>query len=92
MFFVAAYDVSDDQRRTKIAKILEDFGDRAQYSVFEMELDRSERLDELRRRLEQVIDPAADGIRVYFLCQSCREKAMVLGQGQIYRDEDTYVI
>jgi CRISPR-associated protein Cas2 len=92
MFFVVAYDVSDDQRRTRIAKILEDFGDRAQYSVFELQLHRPEQLNELRGRIEQVMDPAADGVRVYFLCQSCREKATVLGQGQIYRDEDTYVI
>jgi len=92
MFYVVAYDIRDDQRRTKVAKILEDFGDRAQYSVFEMALDRSEQLEKLRYRLEGVIDPAADGVRVYFLCQSCREKAAVLGQGQIYRDEDIYVI
>jgi CRISPR-associated protein Cas2 len=92
MFFVVAYDVSDNQRRTRIAKILEDFGDRAQYSVFEMQLNSHEQLSELRGRIEQVMDSAADGVRVYFLCQSCREKATVLGQGQIYRDEDTYVI
>ncbi|GIX48025.1 MAG: hypothetical protein KatS3mg131_2236 [Candidatus Tectimicrobiota bacterium] len=29
MFYVVAYDISDDQRRLKVAKILEDFGDRA---------------------------------------------------------------
>lgn len=92
MFYVVAYDIRDDQRRTKVAKILEDFGDRAQYSVFEMALDRSEQLDKLRHRLEGVIDPAADGVRVYFLCQGCRQKAIVLGQGQIYRDEDVYII
>ena len=92
MFFVVAYDISNDQRRNKVAKILEDFGDRAQYSVFEMELIRPEQLNDLRSRVEQVIEPTADGVRVYFLCQNCREKATVLGQGQIYRDEDTYVI
>ncbi len=34
MFYVVAYDISDDRRRTKVAKILEDFGDRAQYTDF----------------------------------------------------------
>ena len=92
MFYVVAYDICDDRRRTKVAKILEDFGDRAQYSVFDMDLDCPERFDELRRRLDSVIDPAADGVRAYFLCKSCRDKVMLLGQGQIYRDEDVYVI
>jgi len=92
MFYVVAYDICDDRRRTKVAKILEDFGDRAQYSVFEMDLDCSERFDELRRRLDGVINPAADGVRAYFLCKACRDKVMLLGRGQIYRDEDVYVI
>jgi CRISPR-associated protein Cas2 len=92
MFYVAAYDIHDDQRRTKIAKILEDFGDRAQYSVFEMDLDRPERIEELHKRLKSVIEPATDGVRVYFLCQGCRDKITILGQGQVYRDEDVYVI
>jgi CRISPR-associated protein Cas2 len=92
MFYVVTYDISDDQRRTKVAKILEDFGDRAQYSVFEMDLDRPERLEELHRRLDSTIDPTTDGVRVYFLCQGCRDKIMILGQGQVYRDEDVYVI
>jgi len=92
MFYVVAYDIRDDRRRIKVAKILEDFGDRAQYSVFEMELNHLDQLAELCHRLESVIDPAQDGVRVYFLCKSCRDKAMVLGQGQLYRDEDVYVI
>jgi CRISPR-associated endonuclease Cas2 len=60
VFFVVAYDISDDQRRAKLAKTLEDFGDRAQYSVFEMVLNHYEQLDELRPRIEQLIDPTTD--------------------------------
>src|SRR5262249_18952583 len=92
MFYVVAYDICDDQRRAKVAKILEDFGDRAQYSVFEMDLDHLERFEALRRRLESTIDPATDGVRLYFLCKDCRDKATLLGQGQLYRDEDVYVV
>ena len=92
MFYVVAYDVRDDRRRTKVAKILEDFGDRAQYSVFEMELDRPERIEALRQRLEKTIDPSEDGVRTYFLCRDCRNKATVLGQGDLYRDEDVYIV
>lgn len=92
MFYLVTYDISDDQRRTKVAKILEDYGDRVQYSVFEMELEYTDQLTDLCQRLEQVIDRQEDGVRVYFLCQGCRAKIAILGQGQVYRDEDVYII
>jgi len=92
MFYVVTYDIPDDQRRTKVAKILEDFGDRVQYSVFEMELEHLKQLDEMRSRLESVIDPQADGVRIYFLCQGCRAKIMILGQGEVYTDQEVYII
>ena len=92
MFYLVAYDIPDDQRRTKVAKILEDFGDRVQYSVFEMELDHAEQLGEMQSRLEGVIDPQADSVRVYFLCQGCRSKITILGQGEVYEDQDVYIV
>ena len=92
MFYLVTYDISDNQRRTKVAKILEDYGDRVQYSVFEMELEGTDQLADLCNRLEQVIDRQKDGVRVYFLCQGCRAKIAILGQGQVYRDEDVYII
>ena len=43
MFFVVTSQIFiDDKRRTKIAKILGDFGTRVQYSVFECNLTDSE--------------------------------------------------
>ena len=52
MFYLVTYDITDDQRRTKVAKILEDFGDRVQYSVFEMILDRVEQRDDMQTRFQ----------------------------------------
>lgn len=92
MFYVVAYDIRDNRRRTRVARILEDFGDRAQYSVFEMELDRPERIEALQRRLKNAIEPSEDGVRTYFLCRDCRKKAAVLGQGHIYSDDDVYIV
>jgi CRISPR-associated protein Cas2 len=92
MFFLATYDISDDQRRAKVARILEDFGDRAQYSVFEMELECFDQLTEMQHRLEKVIDLKTDSVRIYFLCQGCRAKIAILGQGTIYQDEEVYII
>ena len=40
MHYTVAYDITDDKRRNRVAKILKDFGTRIQYSVFECDTDR----------------------------------------------------
>ena len=35
MFIVISYDIPADKRRTKLAQLLENYGQRVQYSVFE---------------------------------------------------------
>jgi CRISPR-associated protein Cas2 len=35
MFYLVSYDIPDDRRRTRLAKLLKDYGGRVQYSVFE---------------------------------------------------------
>ena len=40
MHYTVAYDITDDKRRNRVAKILKDFGTRIQYSVFECNTDR----------------------------------------------------
>ena len=60
--------------------------------TLKMELDRPERIEALHRRLESAIEPSEDGVRSYFLCRDCRQKATVLGQGEIYRDDDVYIV
>jgi CRISPR-associated protein Cas2 len=92
VFYLVAYDIPDNQRRGKVARILEDFGDRVQYSVFEMELENSAQLGEMQERLAGVVDPQADSVRIYFLCQGCRVKVEILGQGEVYRDQEVYIV
>lgn len=54
--WLVAYDVSDDARRTRIAKALGRFGDRVQYSVFVVDL-RPAKLVRLRTILESLMEP-----------------------------------
>ena len=49
-FYLVSYDVKDDRRRARIAKVLLDYGDRVQYSVFCCQLNARERVC-LRRAL-----------------------------------------
>lgn len=49
--YLVCYDVTEDRERNRVAKVVEDYGLRIQFSVFECRLSRSA-LAELRRQLE----------------------------------------
>ncbi len=72
MFYAVAYDITDDKRRNKVAKILLDFGKRIQYSLFECNTDRRAYL-RLQDRIHNAINPNMDTVTFYHLCRSCEK-------------------
>ena len=72
--YVVCYDESDDARRTRIAKILRAYGERVQYSVFEVVLRSPGQLQSLTERLRKVADEETN-IRFYRLCENCRAES-----------------
>ena len=91
MFYAISYDIRADRRRLKVAKILKDFGDRVQLSVFEARLEAGD-LERLKRRLERQINPEEDSLRFYPLCAACVPRVEVLGQGLVTQDPDFIII
>ena len=69
VLFVVAYDIADDGRRTHVAKELENWGHRAQFSVFECGLDQA-RAAVLAARLMELTEPE-DRLRMYRLRNVC---------------------
>ncbi|GAA4725846.1 CRISPR-associated endonuclease Cas2 [Phytohabitans rumicis] len=59
--YLIAYDISDDVRRTNVAKKLESYGDRVQYSVFIVDTCPAKLL-RLRTQLIDLIDQGTDSI------------------------------
>ncbi len=59
--YLIAYDISDDLRRTQVAKKLESYSDRVQYSVFIVDA-RPAKLLRLRTQLINLIDEATDSV------------------------------
>jgi len=86
MFILISYDIPDDKRRTKVAKALENFGTRVQYSVFECVLTRTQ-FDEVRKRLTAVVYLPEDSVRFYFLPEDAVPKIAILGQGTVTVDQ-----
>ena len=70
MRLVVAYDVSDDANRRRVYRTLQRYGAWKQFSVFELEISKTERV-QLEDGLESHID-AGDGdrIRLYRLCDA----------------------
>ncbi len=86
-FILVTYDIENDRRRTKIHKILSDFGTAVQYSVFECFIPEQD-FALLREKLRKQMDSKHpdDSIRYYILCRSCVEKIAVDGNRGFHID------
>ncbi|MBN1271080.1 MAG: CRISPR-associated endonuclease Cas2 [Candidatus Aminicenantes bacterium] len=91
MLYIVAYDIPDDRRRYRIAQTLLDFGKRVQHSVFECILDEK-LVEEMQKRLSEIISIKEDSVRIYSLCGECKDKIFILGQGEMTIDEDVYIL
>ncbi len=91
MFIVVTYDIIDDKRRNRVAKTMEDYGTRVQYSVFECILEEVF-LKEMISTLEGHIDQQEDSIRLYILCKGCITSVKMMGKGTLTEDKDVFII
>ena len=91
MFYAISYDIREDRRRLKVAKVLKDFWARVQLSVFEAILSPSE-LVRLKKRLTAILDQAQDSVRLYPLCGACLTGIEIMGQGLVTQEADFIII
>ena len=83
MLMLVTYDVRTSEpggagRLRRVAKVCRDFGQRVQYSVFEIEVDPAQ-WTVLKARLETIIDPRSDSLRYYHLGASGRQRIEHVG-------------
>jgi len=87
---IVIYDVSDDANRRKVYRTLERYGAWRQYSVFEVDVSKAERV-ELEDDLEARIDESdGDRVRIYRQCESCLDDITDIGSDP--PDEQSNVI
>ena len=89
-FYVVAYDIPDDKRRTKIHKILRGFGQWTEFSLFECFLTKKELL-QMRAKLDKYLDPRKDRVRIYLLCDACLPRIETIGIPEP-KEETSYLI
>lgn len=78
MLYVVAYDIPNDKRRAKVHKALRGFGDWTQYSLFECFLSAKD-LIRLRAKLDDLLEPDEDSVRLYPLCAACQDAVETVG-------------
>ena len=79
MRWLITYDIVDDRRRARVARQLEAWGDRMQYSVFECELTPEQRR-QLIAQLSELIDKGEDSLRSYPICTTCLNRSQHSGR------------
>jgi CRISPR-associated protein Cas2 len=79
MYLVVSYDIHDDKRRHRIHKVLKNFGERIQFSVFECDLTK-EQLLRMQHALKRIIkEEDQDSVYFYHLCDGCQRKIDRIG-------------
>ena len=86
MMILVTYDISTNtiendnssKRLRHVAKCCLDYGQRVQYSVFEIEVNPAE-WTMLKAKLEGIIDPNVDSLRYYYLGKNWQRKVEHIG-------------
>lgn len=93
--YLVSYDITSDRLRNQIARILEGYGRRVQYSVFECDL-TEKRYQELYGRLLKLAEEMEEGnICFYYICKNCEREKQVIGipkQLNCYSQEEIIVV
>ena len=93
--WLVCYDISNDKKRTKTGKLLEQYGERVQESVFEINMKNKEQLERLKQNLQQILkdeDHNEANVRFYTLCKNCRKDSQDLHGNDIGNQPATLII
>ena len=91
VFVVVSYDIPDNKRRTRVCKLLKNYGVHVQFSVFECVLKRRD-LQEMRDRLHKLLSVHHDNVRFYFLCQDDVARIEGVGVGRQVTTDKTFYL
>jgi CRISPR-associated protein Cas2 len=91
MLVLVVYDVPDNKRRTKLAKFLEGYGRRVQFSVFECFLSLDE-MQQLYGLVERKIKVEEDNVRFYWISRDAVSRTLTLGSPAPEEPPSVYII
>jgi CRISPR-associated protein Cas2 len=90
LFYLVVYDLPDtkaaNKRRNRLHKLLSGYGKWTQYSVFECFL-TAKQFAELQIKLEKLIKPSEDSVRLYVLDAQSLKRTITYGSEQPRQEE-----
>jgi CRISPR-associated protein Cas2 len=89
MFYIVCYDITKNDLRNKVSKILASVGTRVQKSVFELDLP-PDKLSQVISKTVALIEPS-DSLRCYRLCERCIADSRHFDQTPLSLDKDYYL-
>ena len=92
MFCLVCFDIVDDRTRARAGKVLKEYGERVQKSVFECPLLDEQRFLRMKDKIESCIDHTEDTVRYYFICRGCIGKMEYSGIGDPPDLEDYRIV
>lgn len=93
MNYLVTYDIENNKKRKKLSDLLEAYGRRVNYSVFECELN-STKLKKLKSKIieEKLFDKKLDSIRFYHICKNCTPKSFELSnRSEVFESEELFI-
>lgn len=91
MIYMGCYDIVNHKTRTRVAKIMENYGVRVQYSFFQCDIDENI-MEKMKNNILKELDLEHDYFFIYPLCSKCSKKAVVDGQGELLELESFFII
>ncbi|MFM8525893.1 MAG: CRISPR-associated endonuclease Cas2 [Cyanobacteriota bacterium] len=77
--WIVAYDTPSSRRRRKLATLLEGYGQRVQWSVFECDLEANQ-FKQLHQRLCRLVAPEEDSVRLWPITERSRTQMIHVGR------------
>jgi CRISPR-associated protein Cas2 len=93
MLIIITYHVSSNKTRTRFHKLLKNFGNPVQKSVFECRLTKEQqkllfnKIDNFAAQLS-----SSDSVRIYSLCFKCLKKVKIIGNIPLTDEKLYYII
>jgi CRISPR-associated protein Cas2 len=91
VYVLVSYDIVKNKTRSRVMKLLLNFGARIQLSVYECDLDET-MYQRMKAGVEKLIDKEDDRVRYYRLCKGCVDRVVISGWGEVRQDEGFEVI
>lgn len=80
MIVLISYDIGDPARLRRMHEFLKDYGISTQKSVFECDISAA-KVEAIKRYANNNLEPSADALRIYRICDNCMDRVRLIGQG-----------